>query len=206
MNRIAEISRPAQDRLCAPSAPRLAAPGRRALLLTGAAALLAGCVNQGFNSRRARIDRKVRAAIDFMYQEIPETRELAARAAGMLVIPTVTTAGFGIGGSYGSGALLINDVIVGYYAVTSLSYGLQIGLGQFGIALFFMTPEALEGFRTSDGWVAGANVGYIVKDSGGQLGVDTARLTEPVIAVVFGEAGLIVGARIEGTKYTRINP
>jgi lipid-binding SYLF domain-containing protein len=38
------------------------------------------------------------------------------------------------------------------------------------------------------------------------LGIDSNTLTNPVIAVVFGQAGLIAGATLEGTRYSRIIP
>ena len=31
-------------------------------------------------------------------------------------------------------------------------------------------------------------------------------LTDPVIAVIYGQAGLILGATLDGTRYTRILP
>ena len=47
---------------------------------------------------------------------------------------------------------------------------------------------------------------YAVNSSGATLGVDTTVLLDPVIAVIYGQAGLIVGATLEGTRYTRILP
>ena len=69
-----------------------------------------------------------------------------------------------------------------------------------------MTPEALQEFRSSDGWAAGADMKYAVADEGGTLQMDTTTSLAPVIALVFGQAGLMVGASIAGTKYTRIIP
>jgi hypothetical protein len=45
-----------------------------------------------------------------------------------------------------------------------------------------------------------------VNSEGATLGVDTTVLLDPVIAVIYGQAGLIVGATLEGTRYTRIIP
>ena len=69
-----------------------------------------------------------------------------------------------------------------------------------------MTDEALMDFRASQGWVAGAEVEYAYSERGENIAADTTTATSPVVAVVFGQAGLIAGATIEGTKYTRIIP
>ena len=95
---------------------------------------------------------------------------------------------------------------VDYYATYKGNAGLQIGAQQYAHVLFFMTEGALAGFRRSSGWAAGADVEYVIKDEGNALSADTNTLTSPVLAVVFAQAGLRVGATLEGTKYTRIIP
>lgn len=179
---------------------------RRLLAGGGALALLAGCANGVRSKGRDQIDQQVDAAMRLMFAEVPETRELAAKAAGVLVMPRITEAGFGIGGSYGRGALRVNGVTVDYYSAASASFGLQLGAKQYAHALFFMTPEALAEFRAGPGWQAGAGIEYLVNNDGREFSGDTTRALSPVIGVVFGQAGLIVGATVEGTKYTRIIP
>ncbi|MBF9031526.1 twin-arginine translocation pathway signal [Rhodobacterales bacterium HKCCE3408] len=179
---------------------------RRTLVLSAAALPLAAC-GGGINSDGgARIDARVDNAIQFMYSEVPGTQQLAQDAAGMLVMPLVTEAGFGFGGAYGRGALRIGGTTVDYYSATSGSFGFQIGAQQYAHTLFFMTQDALANFRASPGWSAGAGVRYAVTTEAGDIGVDTTTLIDPVIAVVYGQAGLIVGATLEGTRYTRILP
>ena len=69
-----------------------------------------------------------------------------------------------------------------------------------------MTEEALADFRNSPGWAAGAELKYAINERGETISADTTTVLSPVIAVVFGQAGLIAGASIEGTKYSRIIP
>lgn len=179
---------------------------RRFLAAATAPLALAACTNGvGFDGA-ARIDGRVAEATAFMYDALPDTRDLAARAAGVLVMPVVTEAGFGLGAAYGRGALIVNGVTVDYYSASSASIGLQVGGQQYSSALFFMTEPALRAFRTSPGYVAGADLRYAVAANAGALTTDTTELTSPVIAVIFGQAGLIAGASLEGTKYTRIIP
>ncbi|HGG63375.1 MAG TPA: twin-arginine translocation pathway signal, partial [Rhodobacteraceae bacterium] len=128
------------------------------------------------------------------------------KAVGMLVMPLITKAGFGLGGSYGRGALRVNGVTVDYYSAAAASIGLQIGAQQFSHVLYFMTDEALADFRRSSGWAAGGDLEYALNDNGGNVSTETTVALAPVVAVIFGQAGLMVGATLEGTKYTRIIP
>lgn len=180
---------------------------RRTMVLgAGSVPLLAACGNPLGNSNAPRIDARVDSAIQFMQQEVPGTSELVNSAAGMLVMPLITEAGFGFGGGYGRGALRINGATVDYYSAVSGTFGLQIGAQQYAHTLFFMTPAALSDFRNSVGWSVGADVRYAVNTTAGNLGFDTTTISEPVIAVIYGQAGLIIGATLDGTRYTRIIP
>ena len=182
---------------------------RRFVTLGGlaAAGLTAACSNAVGTSGAETIDARVAATLDFLEANYPGTRELRERSQGMLVMPLVTEAGvITLGGGYGRGALLIDGITVDYYSATKASVGFQLGAQQYSHVLFFMTPDALTQFRTSPGWEAGADLTYAFSAEGQTFRTDTTTLTSPVIAVVFGQSGLIIGATLEGTKYTRIIP
>ena len=166
----------------------------------------AACGNGVGGRGGAMIDARVDATLAEMYRGYPNTRQLAEKANGMLVMPLVTEAGLGFGGAYGRGALRVNDVTVDYYSVTKASGGLQIGAQQYAHVLFFMTEPALREFRSSPGWAAGAGLEYVISDKGDSVNADTTTVMAPVLAAVFGRAGLRIGATLEGTKYTRIIP
>ncbi|PIE07384.1 MAG: twin-arginine translocation pathway signal [Rhodobacterales bacterium] len=180
---------------------------RRTFITTlGGSALVAGCGN-GLNSNgAAKIDARVSATLAQMYIDVPEAQALARKAVGMLVMPLVTEAGFGLGGAFGRGALIVGGATVDYYAQAKASIGLQFGAQQYAHVLFFLTEDALADFRTASGWVAGADIKYAVASEGGRFSADTITAATPVVAMVFGTAGLIVGASLEGAKYTRIIP
>jgi lipid-binding SYLF domain-containing protein len=182
---------------------------RRFVTLGGLAALgaTAACSNAVGTDGADTIDARVGATLAFLESNYPGTSDLRARSQGMLVMPLVTEAGvITFGGGYGRGALVIDDITVDYYSATKASVGIQLGAQQYSHVLFFMTPEALTQFRTSPGWVAGADLTYAVVGEGQTFMTDTTTITSPVVAVVFGQSGLIVGATLEGTKYTRIIP
>jgi lipid-binding SYLF domain-containing protein len=188
------------------TAPRMTRRGFLAGGGAGAALALAGCDNGVGSNGAARIDGRVDATRDFLFRRYPGIEELEGDSAGQLYMPLVTEAGFGIGGSYGTGALRIGGATVDYYAAVSASVGLQAGAQQYAHAIYFMTPEALRRFRTSAGWTAGANAEYATLDGGGNISADTLRALDPVIALIFAQTGLIAGATLEGTKYQRIIP
>ncbi|MFD0857916.1 lipid-binding SYLF domain-containing protein [Roseovarius aquimarinus] len=173
----------------------------------GTAGLMTAACGNGIGSRGPQqIDARVVATKDYLYNRYPGTRNLAEKSTGMLVMPLITEAGLGLGGGYGRGALQINDQTVDYYSATKGSVGLQIGAQQFAHVLFFMTEAALANFRRSSGWAAGADIEYVFKDTAENLRAETTTSISPVIAVVFGQAGLMAGASLEGMKYTRIIP
>jgi len=182
-------------------------PRRTFLAGVGSATLLTAACGNGVGSRGAEtIDARVDATLDFLYRRYPNTTDLRDKASGILVMPLVTKAGLGIGGSYGRGALRVRDVTVDYYSAASGTIGLQIGAQQYAHALFFMTDESLERFRRAPGWAAGADVEYTLNENGENLSAETTTSLSPVIALIFGQAGLIAGATLKGTKYSRIIP
>ncbi len=175
---------------------------RRSFVLL--AAFLAACGQGGINSSRDDLDSAVRSAQANLYASVPNAREVASRAAGVLIMPEVTEGGLFFGGAYGEGALLIGDAPVEYFSVAAASFGLQAGFQTASQALFFMTPEALANFRTTDGWSAGAETKYVFKEDAASFGVSTDTANLPVYALVFGQQGILAGATIEGAKYSRI--
>ena len=181
----------------------------RRFIIAGAVSatlVVAGCDNGLGGSGAAKLDARADSALAFLAINHPETQQLAQNAAGVLMMPLITEAGLGVGGSYGRGALRVGGATVDYYSATQASVGFQIGAQQYAHALFFMTEQALADFRNSPGWAAGADLEYALNSDGENISADTVTALSPVVAVVFGQAGLIAGATIEGTNYTRIIP
>ncbi|MBD3678073.1 MAG: twin-arginine translocation pathway signal [Rhodobacteraceae bacterium] len=177
---------------------------RRVFIGGALAATTAACDNGVGSEAGQRIDARVDATLDHLYSTYPGTTSLRDKSVGVLVMPLITKAGFGLGGSYGEGALRINDFTVDYYSATSATFGLQIGAQQYSHVLFFLTEEALAEFRQSPGWDVGADMEYAYADKGENIGVQSTTVFSPTVAVIFGQTGLIAGATLEGTKYNRI--
>ncbi|MFK7753714.1 MAG: YSC84-related protein [Sedimentitalea sp.] len=181
---------------------------RRAFTLSAlSGALVTSACGNGVGSNGAeKIDARVDATLNEMYNTYPNTVTIAEKSTGMLIMPLVTEAGFWVGGAFGRGALRVDGITLDYYSTTKASAGLQIGAQQYAHVLFFMTEGALSEFRRSSGWAAGADLEYVVRDQGDSVAADSTTLRSPVLAAIFGQAGLRIGATLEGTKYTRIIP
>lgn len=176
------------------------------LMALAGLSVTAACGNGVGSDGATVIDARVQATLQQMYSEFPNTRTLADKSTGMLIMPLVTEAGFVFGGAYGRGALQVNGVTVDYYSSTKISGGFQIGAQQYAHVLFFMTDDALSDFRRGSGWTAGAGLEYVISNKGDTISTDTSTLLSPVLAAIFGQAGLRIGATLEGAKYNRIIP
>ncbi len=112
--------------------------------------------------KRRTIDAGVDSTLTRLYNVVPGARELVGKSNGLLVFPTVINAGIGLGGQYGEGALRVGGKSVGYYSTASASVGLQAGAQSKAIVFLFMTADALDRFRSSEGWSAGADASVAV--------------------------------------------
>ncbi|WP_176046050.1 YSC84-related protein [Burkholderia sp. BCC1644] len=156
-------------------------------------------------SKRQSIDASVNATLSRLYSTVPGSRELVAKSRGVLVFPNVLQAGFIVGGQSGNGALRVGGSTVGYYNTSSLSVGLQAGAQSKAIVFLFMTQDALDSFRRSDGWAAGADASVAVVKVGANGAVDTTTATAPVEVLVLTNAGLMGDLSVNGTKVTKLN-
>ena len=154
--------------------------------------------------KRRTIDAGVDSTLTRLYNVVPGARELVGKSNGLLVFPTVINAGIGLGGQYGEGALRVGGKSVGYYSTASASVGLQAGAQSKAIVFLFMTADALDRFRSSEGWSAGADASVAVLKVGANGNVDTGTATGKINAFVLTNGGLMAGATVDGTKVTRL--
>ncbi|WP_233872653.1 BPSL1445 family SYLF domain-containing lipoprotein [Paraburkholderia adhaesiva] len=192
---------------------------RRIFILTAAAALATGSVGLGGctttpgstptaadnASKRQSIDASVDATLNKLHSTVPGSRELLAKARGVLVFPTVLQAGFIVGGQYGEGALRVGGETVGYFNTVSGSFGFQAGAQSKAMIFCFMTQDALNRFRASDGWSVGADASVALVKVGANGLIDTTTATAPVQVFVLTNEGLMGDVSLAGTKVTRLN-
>ena len=154
--------------------------------------------------RRQKTDSDVDAALARLTSMTPGAREVLGKARGSLVFPTVIAAGLGIGGQYGEGALRVGSLTEDYFSLASLSIGLQIGAQSKAIFFLFMTQDALDKFRRSQGWSVGADASVAVLHTGANGAIDINSITAPVVAFIMTNTGLMANLTLEGTKVTRL--
>lgn len=152
------------------------------------------------------IDASANEALHSFVRQVPGARELANKAAGILVFPNVVKAGIGIGGEYGEGILLNQKQVEGYYNLISASFGFQLGVQARSIIIMFMTQDALDGFKRRAGWKIGVDGSVTVITVGVGGSIDTDEIVSPVIGFVLDQAGLMYNLTLEGTKISRIDP
>ena len=153
----------------------------------------------------AEIDAGVQAARDACAADIVGCEAAAEKAQGMLVFPKVTKGAIGVGGSYGEGALIVDDRTAGYYSTAAASIGLQLGGETYSQIIMFTTPAALTDFRNSSGWEVGANAKVAMIDQGKAADVNSLIADNPVVAFIFGQKGLMGDLSVQGSKITKLD-
>ena len=153
---------------------------------------------------KEELDAEVREAVANFYQHTSAGKELAAKASGMLVFPSVLKAGVGIGGEYGEGALLVGGKTSAYYNIAAASIGFQLGAQARSQIVLFMTPAALSRFRSSQGWKAGVDGSVALATLGAGGSVDSETAKKPIIGFIFSNKGLMYNLTFEGSKISPI--
>jgi lipid-binding SYLF domain-containing protein len=151
------------------------------------------------------IDAKVKEALAIFANDSPAGTELMAKAAGVLIFPDVIKMGFGVGGEYGEGALLIDGETQAYYSTAAGSFGFQLGAQFKAELIMFMTEAALQRFRSSKGWEAGVDGSVAVVTVGVGGKIDTQTIQQPIVGFVFSNRGLMYNLTLEGSKITKID-
>ncbi|MCX4187890.1 YSC84-related protein [Methylophaga sp. OBS4] len=152
----------------------------------------------------AEIDIGVTETLKNFRSEVPGGGKFLQRAEGVLVFPKVIKAGFGIGGEYGEGALLINGQTVDYYSTAAASIGLQLGAQSKSLVVVFLSGDSLKQFRDSKGWKAGVDGSVAVVEWGAGEDINTIDIEDPIVGFVFSNKGLMFNLTLEGSKFTKI--
>jgi hypothetical protein len=170
------------------------------------------------------LDEEVESALRELVETTPAARNLLPTAKGILVFPNIFRENYAFGVQSGYGALIMGRKIVGYYATTSIAYGLQAGVLPFGYALFLMTEAALSRLGQSNGWNVGRDPGVAIlftgtpqkpdtmDTQGGTMdatgGTMTRRPTArtDTYAFILGDTDLITGVGMEGWRIVRVTP
>ncbi len=152
-----------------------------------------------------KIDREANKALQVFQEQVEGAEIFLNQAAGYLVFPKVYKVGFAVGAETGEGALRVGGSTVAYYRTTAGSFGLQVGAQAKSIVIAFMTREALDKFRNSEGWKVGVDGSVALIDVGAGKSIDTQNVKDPVVGFIFGSKGLMYNLTLEGTKFSKLD-
>ncbi|WP_313619598.1 YSC84-related protein [Achromobacter sp.] len=194
--------------------PALRRTGMAAITIGAAGLLFAGCTTTppskpsaaAKTDTRQALDSAANATLAKLYEASPQSKELVARARGVLVFPDVLSGSFIVGAEHGKGVLRVGGSNVGYYTTTSGSIGFQAGAQSKAMVLLFMTDDALNKFRNSSGWTVGADATVAVVNIGANGRIDTNTAKQPIVGFVMNNGGLMAGVSLEGTKISKYEP
>ena len=177
---------------------------RRNVFVAAGAILTSACAGGTDRNASVLINQKVEIAIQEMTTKYPFTTSLLERSAGLLVIPEAREASLFVGGVYGEGALLIDQIPVDYYSFIAGSVGLKFGVHSISHYLFFLDDGSLRRFRGRDGWAVGADLEFTIIDKSDSFAVSSETHRRGVYSLSITKTGVLFGAALEGGKFSRI--
>ena len=156
--------------------------------------------------QRQSMNSAANATLSKLYEASPQSKELVARAKGVLIFPDVLSGSFIVGAEHGNGVLRVGGANAGYYSTTAGSIGFQAGAQSKAMVLLFMTDDALTKFRNSSGWTVGADATVAVVNIGANGRIDTNTAQQPVVGFVMNNGGLMAGVSLAGTQISELEP
>ncbi len=184
---------------------RKAKKTQTAIILTAIFTLALAAPALAISAKTAgEIDAQVVEALAEFNKTVDGGSKLLGEANGALIFPKVYKAGLGIGGEHGKGVLQVGGKTVDYYSTSAASFGLQFGGQKKTIVIVFLKPDPLKKFRNSQGWEVGVDGSVALVDMGAGGSIDTTNIKDPIIAFVFGQAGLMYNLTLEGSKMQKL--
>jgi SH3 domain-containing YSC84-like protein 1 len=152
------------------------------------------------------IDKSNGALTDLMSDEnFSWLRGYLKTAKGVLIFPQVLKAGFILGGSGGTGLLMVHDEATGtwsgpaFYTVGSVTFGLQIGGESAGGIMVAMNQKALDSLLSSSVKLGGDFSVAIGPIGGGAKGAVTVPDVTADFVSFTKAKGLYAGLNLEGS-------
>ncbi len=179
---------------------------RRRTLGALAAVAAAGLVvpGSGWAATAAELERDARAGLNNLYAKVPKAKAIGQQAVAILVFPSVTKAGLGVGGQYGEGVLLRGGKATAYYSTAGASVGLNIGAQKYGYAMFFLSEDTLAYLSKSEGFEVGVGPSIVVADEAFAKSTTTSTVKDNIYAFIFDQKGAMASVGLQGNKITKI--
>jgi len=144
-----------------------------------------------------KMELEVAAAIVDLKQTDPGMEDWFKNAAGYAVFPSVGKGGLVVGGAYGKGLVIANDVVVGTTSLSQVSIGLQMGGQAYAEFIFFRDETALEDFKRGN-YELGAQASAVAATAGASA---DASYNKGVAIFTNVTGGLMYEASVGGQKF-----
>jgi len=141
---------------------------------------------------------KAEAAIARIKEKVPRSAMYFDDAYGFAVLYSITRVAVGFGGAYGKGLVFEGDELIGKTGFWQITSGLQAGVKNFSMIVFFKDQEALEYFKAREIQFAG-QAGIDVATWGA---AGTPTYSEGVAIITATKLGLMAEFSYGGIKFT----
>ncbi|WP_183032480.1 YSC84-related protein [Cupriavidus sp. UME77] len=150
------------------------------------------------------LDARCEAVLARLTARNPGARALVDKASGVLVFPDVLAGGAVAGVEQGDGMMRGAGGDKAYYRLIGASLGAQAGMASRAVVLVFLTGQALERFRASQGWTVGVDGSVSVLSLGIGASVDSNTVRGDIVGFVLTNGGIMISLSLVGTRITRI--
>jgi lipid-binding SYLF domain-containing protein len=138
------------------------------------------------------------SAIERIKSKIPRSASYFEQAWGFAILPSVTRFGFGFGGAYGKGLVIEGDNLIGKTGFWQFTSGIQAGVRNFSMIVFFKDQAALEKFKARELQFLG-QAGLAIATAGI---AGTPAYNDGVAIITATRLGLMGEFTISGAKFT----
>jgi len=141
---------------------------------------------------------KAAKAIAAFQERIPATEKYFEAAYAFAILPSVTRLAVGFGGAYGKGIVVEGDEVIGTTGFWQFTSGIQGGVRNFSMILFFKDKQALDYYKTGKLQFMGqAGIALLTVGVAG-----TPAYNEGVAIVTVTRLGLMFELSYSGARFT----
>lgn len=141
---------------------------------------------------------KAHAAIEKIKEKVPRSAMYFEEAYGFAILHSITRVAVGFGGAYGKGLVIEGDALIGKTGFWQFTSGLQLGVNNLSMIVFFKDQEALEYFKAREIQFAG-QAGLAIATFGV---AGTPAYNDGVAIITVTRLGLLAEFSYGGIKFT----
>lgn len=159
--------------------------------------LLAGCASTPQTRGEQQVlDAQAQSVVSQMVERDPSLRRVLNRSFGYVVIPRVSEAAWGIGGTGGVGVAYERGRPVGHVTLRQISTGIQAGAQRYAQLIVFQTPASFQSLRSGQFDLTAQATATVL----GRGGAEQARFRNGVAVFVLPETGAMAGVSVAGQR------